>query len=330
MGELITFDGNIKKHFEGGMADFPFQKEWDAIAQNFQRNLAETYPVLVFSSNTAGRTLQPFRAPTGTPNSAARNTSPIPIDSGDDDDDSDKLQNTPSKPDPRLNSFGKRPAPSPFKSLSPKLLKTTSGVDGIVPQRNGAKRFYLAEVKNIFLDTYIGGIKKINPKAIEHMIAISMDHWEVQLQLFMDKTKVLCEETVFRQIQNVYSKHSQTKYYDTIMRICEAFLEHACTDQQNLVKRILSWERNRPKTCNDKAMESAEVEALAVLHGKSRAIRAEAYISEQERKSGKVSSGQARLEKTDRVTDAQLSPERYSQEIDAMSVSQYSTIVLHR
>jgi len=318
MGELMTFEAYIEKHIKGGTPEYPFQKEWDLITQDFRQELADTRPVLVFSSaRSLGRGQQFSGSLVGTPTIAARNTTPIPVESdGDDDHDA-----TPSRSTPAFHRSSKRPPPSISQSTPTKFLKTVSGVSPILPARKGSKRFHLPEVRNICLNAYNGGIRKISPRAIENMIAISMEHWEDPLDHFMTRTKKLCEELIFEQIQKVYGKHSQTEYYEAIRQICETFFDNAFSEQRQLAKRILNWEQCRPKTCNDKAMESAEAEVLIVLRKKSREIRAEAYLCEQERKSGKQSTGQGRMEKLDKITDAQLAPEGYNQEIEAMSVS---------
>jgi hypothetical protein len=313
MGELMTFERQIEKAIDGGNTDFPFQKEWDHITQDFRQHLAETRPVLVFSiTRTSSQSQQSSGSLIRTP-TAARTTTPIPIDSDDEDDHDD----TPSKSSPAFHRPCKRPPPPAFLSTPTKFLKR----EGDASTRKGSKRFQLTEVRNICQDTYSGGIYKTNPKAIENMIAVSMEHWEDPLNQFLDRTKKLCQDTIFEQFQYIYGKHSQTQYYQTIRQICEDFFTVAFSEQRRLADRILKWEQSRPKTCNDKAMDLAEAEALAALHKKSRDLRAEAYVCEQERKSGKPSTGQARMEKLDKVADAQLSPETYNQEIEAISVS---------
>lgn len=318
MGELMTFERHIEKAINGGTTDFPFQKEWNQITQNFCQDLADTRPVLVFSvPRIFGQSQQSSGSLNRTPTSAARNTTPIPIDS----DDSDDHDATPSKSSPAFHRSNKRPLPSASQSTPTKFLKRASEPSPAVLARKGTKRFQLTEVRSICLDAYSGGIHKTNPKAIENMIAASMEHWEDPLSQFLDRTRHLCQETIFEQFQKVYGKHSQTQYYQTIQQICEDFFNVAFSEQRQMVNRILNWEQSRPKTCNNKAMDLAEAEALAILRKKSRDLRAEAYLCEQERKSGKLSTGQARMEKLDKVADAQLSPENYNQEIEGISVS---------
>lgn len=311
MGELVTFERFVEKAIDGGKNEFPFQKDWDAVARKLRQDLADTHPMLILSTpSTPGRRQE--SSPVG-----AGNTTPIAIDS----DDEDGHQVIHSKLSPGLSRSNKRSSSFLSQPTPTKFLKTLSSASQVLPARKGSKLFYLPEVRDICQGAYKGGIHKISPEAIERMIVISMQHWKYPLDQFFIQTRKLCEGVIFEQFQKVYGKYSQTQYYDTILQICETFFEKAFYEQRQLVDRILNWEQSRPKTYNDKAMGLAEMEALTILRKKSRDMRAHAFLNAQERKSGKPSTGQARMEKLEKVTDAQLSQEGYSQEIEAISVS---------
>lgn len=127
---------------------------------------------------------------------------------------------------------------------------------------------------------------------------------------------------IFEQIQKVFGKYAKTLFYDKIMQICESFFEKVMAQQRQLVLRVLSWEISKPKTFNEEALELASEKALTLLQTKRHEIRATTFLDEQEAKTGKTTSGQARVEKASKITDATLGPDLYAKEIRAMSVSQ--------
>ena len=159
------------------------------------------------------------------------------------------------------------------------------------------------------------------------MIIMSMSHWERPVNELLSDTKSLCEAMVFEQIQKVFGKYAKTRFYEKIMEICENFFEQALSRQRGTVMQVLKWEMAKPKTFNDEALVHAEDKALTLLQTRRREARAGAFLDEQEAIAGKTTTGQTRVEKMSKVSDAQLGPEEYSREIAALSVSSISSIV---
>lgn len=323
MGELLKFEQMIEKNIDGGSQAYPFQKEWNQLALQFRKMLADSKPILKFPTpptpahSQSTRDTLSFGSIAGTPTPAARNgAGPIAIDIDSDDDDVD------CKPTPVVHrSVKKRPHTS-TQSTPTKYPRTVNGFSRpATADMVHSKCFDLAELRGIIQDAYIGLPDEVDPKATERMIHLSMAHWQGPVELFLNKTKGLCEEMVFRQVEAVFGHRQMTSYYEQIMEICDSFFKKALEEQLRLAKRVLSWESMKPNTLNDRAMNMARDEALALLQSRSRMVRATAFIEEQEAKSGKITAGPARAEKVAKVTDGQLVPEVYGVEIKAMSVS---------
>lgn len=321
MGELNKFEREIEKQVDGGSQVNSFQKEWNRLAMDFRKDLTNTRPVLVMLPNPQTPSHSHSSRGTGsssmsgTPTPAARvDTTTIAIDSDDDD-----LPENPISSPVVQRPGQKRPLAS-AQYTPHKIPRTLNNTPRSAAMSN-SRRFHLSEVRDIIQDAYIGLPNQIDPKATERMIVMSMEHWEEPVNRFLTGTKQLCEEMVFEQVEKVFGKYTKTLFYEKVMEICESFFEKVCSQQRQLVMQILKWEMSKPKTLNDEALDLAEGRALTLLQTKRREARAGAYLDEQEAKLGKQTSGQARIEKISKLSDAQLGPETFNREIAAMSVS---------
>ena len=314
-GELLKFEGEIQKNIDGGLQDNTFQKRWHYLALEFRKVLAESRPVLMLPTpatpkQSSSGTPSSERTGTPTPGSGRGN---IPVFNVDSDSEGEH------KPSPVQLSGRKRSHPS--------SQSTPNKHSRIVPKRTRgygitSRRFTLSEVRDIIRDAYTGLPNQTHPKAIERMIKLSQEHWHEPVEHFLGQIRELCQAMVFEQVLEVFGHHQQTKYYEQILGICEAFFEEALVYQRQVAKDILGWELSKPNTLDSEAMNIAGDKALALLQARRREVRANAYLDEQEAKSGKTTTGQARVDKLSKLTDdGKLPPDMFTQEIMAMSVS---------
>ncbi len=315
-GELLKFEGKVQKNIDGGLQDNTFQKRWHYLALEFRKVLADSRPVLMLPKPSTPRQSSrdtPSSEMTGTPTPGSGRGN-IPVFNVDSDSEGDH------KPSPDQHSGRKRSHPS--------TQSTPSKYSRIVPKRTRgysitSRRFSLSEVREIIRDAYTGLPNQTHPKAIERMINLSQEHWHEPVEYFLNQIRELCQAMVFEQVLEVFGHHQQTKYYEQILGICETFFEEALLYQRQVSKDILRWELSKPNTLNSEAMNIAREKALALLQARRCEVRANAYLDEQEAKSGKTTTGQARVDKLSKLTidDGRLPPDMYTQEIMAMSVS---------
>ena len=313
MSELLKFERQLKENIDGSQKANPFQKEWNVIAKKFRQDLAESRPVLVFSSVRSLPQNQSIYGLHDTPTPTARSKVPIPVDTDDSDDSGLRIQ-------PNTTRIGQKRSPKSAYTTPKKLKRSMS--DSPTSKRNEvfSKRFSLLEVQSHLQDAYNGLSNLIDPRAVEKMIILSMEHWQDPLDRFLASTRELCERMVFEQVQMVYGKYFETEYFEAIRMICEKFFTKAFSEQRDILQRVLKWEQTRPKTCNDEAINLAQAKALSLLQSRRREIRASAFLDELEARTGKSTSGQARAEKLTRITDDQLGQDPYKKEIEAMTV----------
>lgn len=317
MAQLNNFQRAIEKHIDGGSQVNSFQREWHSLAKTFRKALADSRPVLVVIPNPQTPSHgHAFRGTgsgsmSGTPTPASRgNATPIPIDSDDDD--------IPCDPSPVIRRPGQKRPLASAQHTPNKIPRTVNST----PPVSSSRRFVLKEVRDIVEDAYFGGLPdRVDPKATERMIVMSMTHWENPVNEFLEGTKVLCKEMISEQIQKVFGEYVKTRFYEEVKSIWESFFKQAISQQRQLIMQLLKWELAKPKTLNDEAFGLAEAKALTLLQIKRRETRAGTYLDEQEAVTGKITTGQARIERICKVSDAQLGPDEYKKEIGAMSVS---------
>ena len=302
LGELMKFNDQLQQHLDGGRRHYPFQKTWNDLASIFRKTLGDTRPIL----NLPRPQRDGSEVSMGTPTPNGRAT--INIDSDDED-----------MPTPTMSQSSgiKRRAASTSIDRSPSKAQKAENGDRAVQ----SKAFDLAEIKSLIQDAYAGGVpNQTHPKATEEMIGLSIAHWHVPLDQFLSATEQLCESMVFERVQSVFGGRQGTRFFEQIISHCEAFFKDAFLQQRQVAKRILSWELAKPQTLNEEAMSIARDKALKILQEHRRKAMAYELICEQEQKSGKPTTGQARMDKVARVNESQLKPEIYGQELHAMSV----------
>ena len=319
--ELGKFWMQLQKHIDGGSQSCPFQKDFHEIAMQFRHNLTNTKPILKLRDAAVLSRVLPTRE---TPNSSVAVT-PTPthwtrgpldtstiIDVSDDEDTSS----------PTLHRLGNKRANN-VPSESPRKLQRTGSVSAQPSsmQKIQSKCFTLFEVRKIIHRGYISLPGQVDPKAIEELIRLSMEHWHKPLNDFFTNLKSLCKNTVMEQVQNVFGHRCQTKYFDEILEICDVFMEQAMADQFQTAQRLLSWELAKPKTLNERAMDQARDSATTLLRSQRRKILAERFLDEQEEKSGKKSTVAQSDEKLGKLPDDELVPEMFGPELNPMPVS---------
>ena len=184
------------------------------------------------------------------------------------------------------------------------------------------KRFQLSEIREIVQDAFVAGIpNQVHPKAIERMCTMSVAHWEKPLAEFLGHTADMVLEVLFDRLDKVLGKWKQTKLYTETRAIIGAFVTKALMEQRTVAERSLKLEMTKPMTLNSEAQSLACADALAKLEEARWEVRCGIWLDEQERKSGRLTSGQTKQDKATKVTEAQIGSDPFKQEIRTMAVS---------
>ena len=309
MTELIRLGLDLEKHLNGGSAEYPFQKAWNNLSRKFQKSLAESLPKMMISTPKPDNLL-------ATPSSARANS--IRIDISDDDDDGID-QSTPIK------GTKKRPYNSTHStpSKAPRRMSEIPHYESVGPTRKvQQKTFTLPEIRELIRDAYVGIHGQTDSKTIEHMIKLSIAHWDSLLELFLREAKTLIRNTVIERLEETFERYRQTGFFTQILQMCEYFLNDAIAQHTLTLQKILRWEQSRPTALTDKAAILACNRAREVLQNSRLKMRSRAILEEQERNSGRQRSDEAKAKELERIMEKESSlPDEYNQEIEAMVVS---------
>lgn len=323
-GDLLRFEFELARHFDGGFQDCPFQREWHNTSIEFRETIEGLYPIVsVIATQTASakaRSSTSSGEVLGTP-TPTKNLAPISIDS-----DSDIEEPLKTSPASRQRTAQKRSRPT--AQWTPQKVARMSEVPRSKIDKPGRKRFELDEIRRILQNYYVGLPGETDPKATERMIQLSMAHWEDPVNQYISRTGELCQLMIYERVLSVFEHRQNTLFYSELTDICGAFLTNAINEQLKIVKQILSWELKKPKTLNELAIQVAKDKAIEYLQKKRRDCLAKAWLDQEEERSGKQTTGLARMDKIAKVTDTQLGPDPYSLEIKAMGVSQSGSSTL--
>ena len=319
--KLRDFASEFQQHIDGGSEKYPFKKAWHTSAQNFRRVLKEGCPELVLrpglqTPNKNSDRLDVYtRDVFGTPTPAK--IAPAATFTIVDSDDEDVL----TQPKTHVGSSKKRGHVS-VEATPQKRTKLAS-----IPQyrgtkdKNSAKRFTLQGIRSIIQDAYIGVSGSVDPKATERMSNLSAEHWAKPLNQFLEHTEMLCQRLVHDRVTMALGTWQKSRIYEEVLNICSTFLRDAMHQQRAYANRALKLELFQPITLNKEAMDQARQKQLAYLQGLRREYRAVLHLDDVEKKSGKTTSGQTRIDKVSKITEDQLGPDEWSQEVQAMAVS---------
>ena len=315
---IYGLGSDLEKHINGGSADFPFQKDWKKIVMEFRQNMGESRPKLVLSNPPQHRaSSQATDEVPGTPTPAARNPPIYNVDS--DDDDLPKPKPTPTATPSSHRSGSKRTRTD--SQTTPQKVQRMSDIPSFTANKDRkdtlGKRFQLQEIRGYINDATIGLPGQIDPRATDRMIKISMKHWGKPLDRFLDQTGELCRMLVLERVTERFNIWIQTPFYTQMLEFCNSFLEEVLSKQRQLAHRVLNWEFTRPMTFDEEGMRSAIDKVLLDIQKKRFNARATFYLEKQER-NDKASASSNRVEKLSKITEAQIGPDPYAQEVIAM------------
>jgi len=179
----------------------------------------------------------------------------------------------------------------------------------------------LTDIREVIQDAHVAGIpNQVDPKAIERMSQMSVEHWDKPMKDFMQSTGDMLQKLVLSRLDDVFGAWKQTALFTEATAIVNGFLSLALTAQREAAERVYRLENFKPITYNGAALDQAKEAALSVIRARRRYALIGSYLDEKEAKSGRATSGQDRQKKMATVTDVQIGIDPYHQEVDAMGV----------
>jgi hypothetical protein len=256
-GKLHTLKDIIRCQIEGGSREYPLQKLWTNIAEDFKRSLTKTRPTVRLLSESDKESI-----------SHGRN------------DDSEceltEINQPPKKL--KLNGYESSPRGRPTKQstgyLTPHFDRFTSS----------AKEFSWEESRDINRESASAGIpQQINPKAIDAMNQMSVMYWQEPMVAFIDASHRLVKEALLRELKEVFAQYHQTELYRELRRIIETYLEKLRKEHGAHVQEIFNIEHQRPFTMAKSALDQETNAAHDLFVGRRFEARANHFLDLQQK-----------------------------------------------
>ncbi|EAW06489.1 putative dynamin GTPase [Aspergillus clavatus NRRL 1] len=298
-GKLNHLKDQIRAHIDGGSSQYPLQKVWGSIAKDFKLALFNTRPTVQLLANSDPMSF------------------PMERDNADSDCEMTIVQRSVKRKTP-----GDRPTPAPqdTKPNQPSARKPTKyHTEHFNKFERAARMFTWEEIREINEDSYRAGIPdQTDPKAIEIMNQLSVEHWEEPMQVFLNATHQLVRDMLMKQLKNVFTQYYQTSLYRELKRIIEHYLQTLRKEHLRHAQENYSIEHNKPFTMATDTLELATNKAATFLQGRRHEARARCYLDRQ----GRLLQGDPRREnEIKRLTAAELGPDRFVQEVKMMATT---------
>ncbi|KAL4955309.1 P-loop containing nucleoside triphosphate hydrolase protein [Aspergillus filifer] len=290
-GLLYTLKDQIRCHIDGGAREYPLQKLWLKVAEDFKRALTKTRPTVKLLSDSD----QQWMA----------------VD-GNEDSECEVILQTPLK----RKASGDPPAPNPSdipKAPKPSGYRTTFFDAFVSP----AKVFSWEEIREINSESASAGIpQQINPKALEVMDKISVQHWNGPMMAFINASHKLVSTLLLKEVENCFVQYQQTELYRQLRKIIESYLQSLRIEHVEHAGEIYQIEYNKPFTMANCALVRAIEDAQKLLETSRLDARKRYYLKHMGRWPDDASRRENEMRK---LGVAELGVDRFAQELKIMA-----------
>ncbi|KAB8274438.1 P-loop containing nucleoside triphosphate hydrolase protein [Aspergillus minisclerotigenes] len=285
---LYDLGDRIRANFEGGSSDYPLLKIWGHIAQDFRAALIRTRPTVSLLSQS-DRTSFPVQ-PDGD-SDCEMTSAPRPV----------KRKSPSVPPDTQMP----KPGPSGY---------STNHFNQFVQP---ARVFTWEDIREINEDSCRAGIPdQADPKALEKLRQLSVQHWDGPMLVFLKATHNLVKEMLLKQLREVFFQYYQTTLFRELKRIIEKYLGELQEKHTRYAIDNYNIEHHKPFTMATAQLEHATKDAHHFLSTRRHLARADLYLELQGKCPENESKRAAELKK---LTTAEVGPDRFFQEVKMMA-----------
>lgn len=291
-GKLSDLKDKIRAHIDGGSSQYPLQKIWAHIAMDFKRALVKTRPTVQLLAPVDSTLISINR----------------------DNEDSDCEMTTVPRPvkrkasDDKLGTKAETPASKPTGYYTPHFDVFTSP----------ARMFTWEEIHEINEDSRRAGLPdQTDPKAIEIMNQLSVEHWDKPMDVFLNTTHRLIRDMLMRQLEDVFIQYYQTSLFRELKRIIDVYLQSLKQQHVEHATENYNIEKNKPFTMSISALDQSTKAAYNYLSARRHEARANNYLNIQ----GRLPPGDPRREaEIRRLTHVELGVDIFAQQLRMMAV----------
>ena len=291
---VIKLGSRIESIFSGGAGSRLMQKFWNELVTDFKKALAVTRPTV----NTIGR--------------------------HDDDGLREKDPDCEIVPGPTPARL-KRKAPGPIvlqpsgsevsaPENRPQVVPTPMYMTSHFENWKQPRRVIsIDEVRLVKQETQQVGIpNQIDPAAIETLKRESVQHWEGIATDFAKALLGVVNKVLLQTLGDAIVSHRQTELYRQVHRIIDTFLARIEDEYLGDIASYCRMEQARPFTLAEQRHKEETEKALRVLLARRKRNRVKKWLRIRKLPED---------ENIDRVTDDDLGPDPYAQELEMVAVS---------
>ncbi|KAL3479943.1 P-loop containing nucleoside triphosphate hydrolase protein [Aspergillus californicus] len=295
-GKIHTLKDRIRCQIDGGSREYPLQKIWTSIADDFKQALFKTRPTVKLLSELDKQHFSP-----------------------DHNDDSDcemtlvqysvkrKRSEEDSTEAAPIGSRERTQKPPPYQNEEFKAFT------------HAAKVFTWEEIRNIKRElASAGSSDQVNPKAIDYMNQMSVAHWENPMLVFIDASHRLMKDTLLQELQTVFVQYQRTGLYRELKKVIEGYMNKLHFNHVAHVDETYSIEHHKPFTMANTTLEAAKEQARQDFELLRLKARANHYLDIQQ----KWPRGDPRREaEKKKIGDKELGSDPFKTEINMMAAS---------
>ncbi|KAL4734863.1 P-loop containing nucleoside triphosphate hydrolase protein [Aspergillus similis] len=292
--KLHTFEERIHCQIDGGSREYPLQKIWNNIAEDFKRALAKTRPTVKLLADL--------------------DKQKIAITRDEDDSECEVVQYSVKRklPGDSLGSWSpavKNGAKNPSKYHTAHFEKFSGP----------AREFTWEAIREINKDSASAGIpQQLNPRAIDYMNKISVAHWRDPMVTFISASHQLVKDKLLHELNGVFVQYTQTGLFRELEKIIKNYLRKLLVEHLAHVDELYEIEHCRPFTMAYSQLNQATEDCQKQLQSKRLAARANHYLDLQ----GKFPRDDPRREnERKKLGVAELGADEFSLEVRMMATT---------
>ncbi|KAL4817512.1 P-loop containing nucleoside triphosphate hydrolase protein [Aspergillus spinulosporus] len=292
--KLHTFEERIHCQIDGGSREYPLQKIWNNIAEDFKRALAKTRPTVKLLADL--------------------DKQKIAITRDEDDSECEVVQYSVKRKLPG-DSIGNWSPGVRNGTKNPSKYHTAHFEKFSGP----AREFTWEAIREINKDSASAGIpQQLNPRAIDYMNKISVAHWREPMVTFINASHQLVKDKLLHELNGVFVQYTQTGLFRELERIIKNYLRKLHVEHLAHVDELYEIEHCRPFTMAYSQLNQATEDCQKQLQSKRLAARANHYLDLQ----GKFPRDDPRREnERKKLGVAELGPDDFALEVRMMATT---------
>ncbi|KAL4908991.1 hypothetical protein BDW74DRAFT_174212 [Aspergillus multicolor] len=287
--KLHMFKERVQSQIDGGSREYPLQKIWNNIAEDFKLALFLTRPTVKLLAEFDEQVMN--------------------IDC-DDDDSECKIVNVSTK----RKQFDDSPGPS---TVADGAKKSPEYHTGHFEEFKGPTfQFEWEVIRELNKDSASAGMPNlINPKAIDELNKRSVAHWRNPMLAFIDASHKLTKDKIMHEMEEVFVEYTQTVLFKELEKIIKTYLRQLYVEHVAHVEELYEIEHCRPFTMAYTQLELATANAQKLFKSKRLIARENHYLTLQ----GFSKNDPRRENERKKLGVSQLGADEFHREVEMMA-----------